>query len=95
MALPVSVKDFVSLLEQIPIWKRLSALPTRMDELERRLAALEQKPKLPICEKCGIGYMRLDRNDKLTGPFAVFEGAGSHIKVYKCDNCGSEERKSV
>ena len=89
------VKDLISLLEQVPLWKRLSGMPARLEELERRVAALEERPKLPICEKCGIGYMRLDRTEEMGGPFAVLGDSGAHIKIYKCDRCGNEDRVSV
>lgn len=88
-------KDFLALLEKIPAWKRLSAAPDRIDELERRLAALEAKPKLPICEACGEGYMRLKRAEAPKGPFAVFEGSGMQIKVFQCDKCGMETKGST
>jgi ssDNA-binding Zn-finger/Zn-ribbon topoisomerase 1 len=87
------MSDLLSLLDEIPQWARIRATPERCDEIEKRLSALEQRPNLPLCEKCGVGYMRLDRQEAPTGAFAVFADAGVRIKVYKCDNCGLEIRK--
>jgi hypothetical protein len=55
VAFSLDPKDLLQLLDRIPVWKRIAAMPGRLDELEKRLAALEQKPNLPICEACGIG----------------------------------------
>ena len=87
------LNDLISLLDKIPQWSRIRATPDRCDALEKRIAALEQRPNLPICEKCGVGYMRLDRQEAPTGAFAVFAEAGVRIKVFKCDNCGLEVRE--
>jgi len=35
------VDDILKILERIPLWKKLTALPTRVDALEKRLAELE------------------------------------------------------
>jgi predicted RNA-binding Zn-ribbon protein involved in translation (DUF1610 family) len=72
-------------------------LPDKVDALEKRLAALEEKPKLPICEACGEGFMRRQADAPLTGHFAVFNDAGGGLKVYRCDKCGFEtsEKKKV
>ncbi len=72
-------------------------LPARFDELEKRLAALEAKPRLPICEKCGTGYMRLDRQEALTGMWSKLDPTEGGIGIYKCDNpdCGGETRKKL
>lgn len=75
------------------VWKRMEQAPTRIDELEKRVAALEQRPHLPICQKCGIGYRRLDRVDAPSGNFATFAGAGLEIRVFKCDHCGLETKE--
>jgi hypothetical protein len=91
--LPFGIGDILSLLDRIPIWKRVKALPEQVDALEKRIAVLEAKPNLPICESCGEGYMRRQKDQSMTGPFAVFNSAGHSIAVYKCDKCGFETRK--
>ncbi len=53
----LSVSDILKLLEQIPAWKTVKALPGRVEAVERRLNELEGKPKradhLHTCETCG------------------------------------------
>jgi hypothetical protein len=85
--LPFGIGDALSILDHIPIWKRVKELPDKVAAIEKRLAALEAKPNLPICEACGEGFMR-----RLTGHFAVLNDAGHGLKVYKCDKCGFETR---
>lgn len=90
----VGAKDFLELLGKVPLWKRLSEVPSQVDALEKRIAALEAKPRLPMCEACGEGFAKLNRTEKPSGPFDVFEGSGMQIRVYKCDKCGFETKKS-
>ena len=89
------LSEITELLRRWDVRRRVEAAPDRIDALEKRVAALEQRPNLPICEKCGIGYMRLDRTEAPRGHFKVFEGIGMQVKIYKCDNdnCGMEIRK--
>jgi hypothetical protein len=91
--LPFGIGDALSLLDRVPIWRRVKELPDKVEALERRLAAIEAKPKLPICESCGEGFMRRQADAPLTGHFAVFNDAGAGLKVYKCDKCGFETRE--
>ncbi len=67
--IPFSISDLVKLLEQLPVWKAVKALPERLAELERRVAELEKcageaaKPaaalQCPLCQ----GEMRNRRKD--------------------------------
>lgn len=91
MKLPLDIKDILPILERIPGWKRLVEAPKRIDELETRIKALEERPALPICEKCGIGHRRLDREEPMAGPVGITL-PGARVKVYKCDHCGLETR---
>jgi hypothetical protein len=91
--LPFGIGDALSLLDHIPIWKRVKELPDKVAAPEQRIAQLQAKPKLPICEACGEGSMRRQPDAPLTGQFAVFNGAGGGLKVYKCDKCGFETRE--
>jgi hypothetical protein len=91
--LPFGIGDALSLLDHIPIWKRVKELPDKMAAIEKRLAALEAKPQLPICEACGEGFMRRQADAPLTGQFAVFNAAGGGLKVYRCDKCEFETRE--
>ena len=90
--LPFGIGDALSILDRIPIWKRVKELPDKVAAIEKRLAALEAKPNLPICEACGEGFMRRQADAPLTGDFATFNDAGLGIKVHKCDKCGFETR---
>lgn len=92
--LPFGIGDALSLLDRVPIWKRVKELPDKVEALERRIAALESKPKLPLCESCGEGFMRRQKDERLSGVFAEFNDAGAGIAVYRCDKCGFETRKS-
>lgn len=45
----------------VPLWKRLAELPTRLEALEKRLAAIETLASVPAsarCPKCWKGVMR-------------------------------------
>ena len=88
-----SLDEIAELLRRWDVWKRVEAAPNRIDDLEKRIAALERRPHLPLCEKGGVGYLRLDRTEAPSGPFNVFAGAGLQLKIYKCDNCGMEVKK--
>lgn len=90
--LPFGIGDALSILDRVPIWRRVKELPDKVEALEKRISALEAKPKLPICEACGEGSMRRQDDAPLTGHFAVFNDAGAGLMVYKCDKCGFETR---
>jgi hypothetical protein len=51
----ISVSDAVKILDQIPIWKQLVAIPKRLTALEERIAALEAKKTVSgrECPMCG------------------------------------------
>lgn len=85
-------KDVNDLLDRIPIWKRLQGLPDRVDVLEAKVAALEEKlnGKYPadVCRKCGDRAMRLNRT---MGP----NTKGNMIESWKCEKCGSYEERQI
>lgn len=88
------LSDILSLLDKIPIWKRLTELPAKVEELEKRISALEERPLLPICPSCGVGHVHLDRTEELGGSFRRLGAAtGASIHVFKCDKCGMETKK--
>lgn len=92
----ISLTDIVRLLEQLPIWKQLVAIPKRMDALEARIAALETKaitPPVPLkdpCPLCGVGM-------KVTAvrPDPAFGRAGVKRHDMECPGCGHKEDKQV
>jgi hypothetical protein len=84
-------------LEALPIWKRLVALPERVDHLERRLAALEARPTAPApggrtCNLCNSAASVIAEAPDPT--FGVF----GHVRLkLRCNNpnCGNEFERKV
>ena len=78
--------DIVSLLEKIPIWRRLKALPDEFDALKERVAALEieikKRPSLESCPICETGHLKVT---KVT-PHGHLGDLGIQNRFYKCDN---------
>jgi hypothetical protein len=74
------VDDVLKVLDRIPIWKRLQEVPSEVDELKKRIAALEElvSGKAPgdACPFCGARAFRLDRVDM----HGIRE-------VWKCEAC--------
>jgi hypothetical protein len=91
--IPISVSDILKILDQIPIWRTLAALPRRLKELEDRVSALETaKPSLPpapkidpakACPMCGSEM-------KVTAETAhpQFHFAGVKVHQLACTECG-------
>jgi hypothetical protein len=50
----VSVSDILKILDQVPVWKTLTALPKRLRDLEERMAALEATPPKKAGEPCPL-----------------------------------------
>lgn len=79
-------------LERIPLWKRVSALPDRMEAMEARLAALELKiagghgAACPICE--APGFKRT-----ASKPHPTFAFVGLKTDTYSCGACGHSETR--
>ncbi len=87
----ISVSDILKLLEQLPWWKRLREAPARIDELERRLNALEgraAKPAPPAgreCPRCGVTMAVVrEKPDLMFGPVGV------KAHDLRCPDCGEE-----
>jgi hypothetical protein len=57
------LEDVRNWLKEIPLWRELETIPKRTDDLELRIAALEEKlnGKWPadVCLKCGSRTMRV------------------------------------
>ncbi len=94
------LQDMLNTLDRWDEWKRMRASPDRVDELERRLAAVEARltkapgdPELPLCELCRIGRLKTVaiRDD----PKFAFAGVKQHSLA--CDNpeCGHTETRQV
>jgi hypothetical protein len=60
------LEDILKALDRIPIWKRLQELPSEVDGLKQRIAALEAAlARCPAdgCPYCGARAFRLQRQD--------------------------------
>jgi predicted RNA-binding Zn-ribbon protein involved in translation (DUF1610 family) len=76
-------------------WKRMREAPGRIDELEKRLAALETSPKKAPgrpCPACGEPAMRRISIAPDPGPFGDL---GTKIETWRCSECGDTEEKMV
>lgn len=84
------IEDVMKALERIPLWKRVSALPDRTEQLEARVAALEArlkgKPGL-LCPACNAPeFVRIaSQADRIFGDLGVKSDS------YRCAACGHME----
>lgn len=88
--------DIMKALEALPVWKRLTALPDRVDQLERRLAALEaSKAVTPTSGTCRFCHGRLRVIDEK--PHPDFGFAGRKVLTLECQNpsCGKKTTRDV
>lgn len=91
----IGLKDIVVLLERWDTWKEISATPARIEELEARISALEERfKKAPgrVCPSCGQPDLRAvgqPREKRLGGILAATE------RDLKCSSCGWEEKETV
>ena len=77
--------DIMKALQALPIWQRLTALPDRVDHLERRLAALEASAKAtPSAGACRFCQGAMDVIDEQPGP--IFGDLGHKQLTLKCRN---------
>lgn len=99
--LPISVSDIIKLLDQLPVWKTVSALPKRVEtlearcaELERRLAVAEAAPASApgqICSTCGVPAMRRMSQK----PHPTFGVLGGKLEVWTCTACGEVDERTT
>lgn len=80
------VDDVLKAFDRIPIWKRLQTVPSEVDELKAKVAALEEVlgGKVPgdACPFCGALAFRLDRVDM-----------HGEREVWKCRSC--EQQREI
>ncbi|PTX45612.1 hypothetical protein IQ03_04520 [Gemmobacter caeni] len=92
----ISVSDIVKILDQIPVWKTLKALPGRIEALERRVAELEGAKLLPgklpgePCPACGMPGLRRTSSKVSSGPFGVL---GARDEEWTCESCGEIDHR--
>jgi len=88
-----AIGEINTLLEKIPLWKRLTTLPREVEELRERLAKLEAKFQQPVGEVC-----RKCREPRAmfieSRPHPTFGDLGMLLDTYTCSSCSySEERE--
>lgn len=87
-----SLKDLLAVLDRWDVWQRVSATPDKIEALERRVAALEEKLgdvwPADVCRACGKRAMRLGG---VRGPGA----SGTMTEHWDCAECGGHERRQV
>lgn len=84
------LSDILALLDKWPLWKRMTEAPSRIDDLEKRLAALEATPKRApgkTCKACGEPAMRLTASvaDPIMGDL------GAKVETWTCSACSFAE----
>lgn len=82
--------DVLAALDRWEEWKRMRAAPARLDDLEKRIQALEAKPRtVPgrTCKACGENAARLTSStpDKHFGP------VGGNREIWTCTSCNHAE----
>lgn len=86
------LEELNDLLDRLPLWKRLSAMPDKMQALEQRVAALEAQlsgqigPACPLCD--APGFKRTSSN-----PDPTFGAMGVMLDSYACAACGHSEKR--
>lgn len=77
--------ETLKVLDRIPIWKRLGEVPDEVDDLKRRVAALEEQlgGKWPadVCKFCG------DRATRLQASFGPDAKTGKLRQQWQCASC--------
>ena len=85
------LEDVLKALDRFPVWRRLQTIPTEIDNLEARVAELEEKlgNKWPgdVCRRCGAraAYLTDTR-----GP-----SQGIIKEVWSCGECKEDDIRAV
>ena len=90
----ISVSDILKILDKIPIWKELSKLPKKVEELENRVAMLEkalQNNSANVCPSCGAQTFRVIKSE----PHPMVGQLGIVNRTYECSQCGFKETHTV
>ena len=88
-----ALDNIVSVLQKWDFWRTIEALPGRVEELERRIALLEERlQRAPgeACPKCGELEFRTEKVKPLRGPIGKM---GAMERFLKCEKCGHSESK--
>ena len=83
--------NVLSVLDKWPLWKRITATPEKVDELEERISALEEKlqDEWPpdVCKFCGKRSARLEHRTRANDK-------GIYREDWVCQECGQIEARS-
>jgi len=86
------IEDMLKALDRIPGWARLQQVPSEVDELKGKVAALEEKlgGKWPsdVCRFCGERAVRLHAT---LGP----DSRGCMQENWQCGKCNKTEVRLV
>ena len=89
------LSELNSLLEKIPLWKRLQAMPKEIDELKARIVDLETAIKgggqEDACPKCHRRTFALSA----TEDDPTFGKLGIQRRVYVCSSCSHTEYRQL
>ncbi len=81
------IKDIVSLLDQIPIWKELKGLPKRIDELESKIANLEKQLDKPKKKGIECKYCNGTNTEVTDIKPHQFMAEVMETRHFKCNEC--------
>jgi hypothetical protein len=88
------LSEVLALLDKWGPWKRITEAPGRLDDLEKRLAALERTAPRQAgksCPACGEPAVR--RTSSIPHPDRLLSMAGITQETWECSACGDKEIK--
>jgi C4-type Zn-finger protein len=85
--------DILNALDRWPEWKKVKETPARVDELEKRIAALESRPERApgeACPKCRAYKFHVEKSAAAPGHFGQM---GMRQYHWLCDECGYTDQR--
>lgn len=88
-----TVDNVLEILKRWPKWKQITETPERLDDLEKRIATIENQISgagdvCPFCSKPAGELIEIK-------PHKLFGDAGIKVKYYKCGSCGENYDKEI